>query len=98
MNMRSTVLLAVLLRCGCHQPNLDLLEQHDPEAADSIRAVLKLPAEQYQQLLEVEQLPSTTSKQQYVLQAVRQLLITDVHWQLQAIRAGFTAGTHKQVL
>jgi hypothetical protein len=59
--------------------------------------VLKLPAQQYQQLLEVEQLPASTSRQQYVAHAVRQLLVTDVQWQLEAVRQGFAAGTSLQV-
>lgn len=79
------------------QPTLDLLQQHDPDAAASIRSVLKLPAETYQQLLEVEQLPDNTSKQQYVAHAVRQLLVDSVLWQLAAVRQGFAAATSVQV-
>jgi hypothetical protein len=59
--------------------------------------VLKLPAESYQQLLEVEQLPTNTNKQQYVAHAVRQLLVDGVLWQLTAVRQGFAAGTNVQV-
>lgn len=79
------------------QPSLELLQQHDPDAASGICSVLKLPAQQYQQLLEVEQLPASTSRQQCVAHAVRQLLVTDVQWQLEAVRQGFAAGTSLQV-
>jgi hypothetical protein len=79
------------------QPSLELLQQHDQDAATGIRSVLKLPTQQYHQLLEVEQLPSNTSRQQYVAHAVRQLLVTDVQWQLQAVKQGFAAGTSLQV-
>ena len=81
----------------CLQPTLALLEQHDAAAATSIQSVLKLPAAQYQQLLQVDQLPSTTSRQHYVLHAVRQLLVGDVEWQLAAVRTGFAAGTDIKV-
>lgn len=91
-----TVPLAVPC-CPCPQPTLDLLQQHDPDSAASIRSVLKLPSAQYQQLLEVEQLPSSMSRQQYVAHAVRQLLVADVQWQLKAVRQGFAAGTSTQV-
>lgn len=79
------------------QPTLDLLEQHDPDAAASMRSVLKLPRQQYQQLLQVEQLPSSMSREQYAAHAVRQLLVDDVQWQLEAVRQGFAAGTNIQV-
>lgn len=84
-------------RTAVFQPTLELLEQHDPAAAASIRSVLKLPAHQFQQLLEVEQLPASMTRQQYVAQAVQQLLVTNVQWQLEAVRQGFTSGTSVQV-
>jgi hypothetical protein len=84
-------------RTAVLQPSLELLEQHDPAAAASLRSVLKLPAHQFQQLLEVEQLPASMTRQQYMAQAVRQLLVTDVQWQLEAVRQGFTSGTSVQV-
>lgn len=93
------VLCPTLVPCCLpqQQPTLDLLQQHDPDAAASIRSVLKLPAESFQQLLEVEQLPHDTSKQQYMAHAVRQLLVDSVWWQLAAVRQGFAAGTSVQV-
>jgi hypothetical protein len=79
------------------QPALAVLEQHDPQAAQGIKSVLALPTQQYRQLLEVEELPTTTSRQQYVAHAVRQLLVNDVAWQLEAVQQGFAAGTLIQV-
>jgi hypothetical protein len=80
-----------------HQPTLELLEQHDPDAAASMCSVLKMPLQQYQQLLQVEQLPTSMSRKQYVAHAVRQLLVVDVQWQLEAVKQGFAAGTNIQV-
>lgn len=59
--------------------------------------MLKLSPQQYQQLLQVEQLPSSTSREHYVQLAVQQLLLTDVEWELEAVRQGFTAGTNTKV-
>jgi hypothetical protein len=93
----SFLLLRFAVAAPWHQPTLDLLEQHDPDAAASMRSVLKLPRQQYLQLLQVEQLPSSMSREQFVTHGVRQLLRDDVHWQLEAVKQGFAAGTNIQV-
>lgn len=74
------------------------LQQHDPDAAASLRSVLSLPRSQYVQLLQLEQLPSGMRRQQYVQHAVQQLLVSGVAWQLQALRAGFSAASDVEVL
>lgn len=74
-----------------------MLEQHDPEAAQRLAAVLKMPQQQYQQLLQVEGQASNVSRQEYVDQAVQQLLVHDVNWQYQALRGGFYTVMDREV-
>ncbi|WIA11861.1 hypothetical protein OEZ85_011947 [Tetradesmus obliquus] len=80
------------------QPSLAMLQQHDPEAAQGLQAVLQLPQQQYQQLLQVEGRPGSTSKQQYIGLALQQLLVEDVRWQLEALQQGFFTVLDRQVL
>lgn len=74
-----------------------MLQQHDPEAAQGLQAVLQLPQQQYQQLLQVEGRPGSTSKQQYIGLALQQLLVEDVRWQLEALQQGFFTVLDRQV-
>lgn len=79
------------------QATLAVLEQHDLDAAQSLSAVLKMPQQQYQELLHVEEQPSSVSRQAYVDQAVQRLLVHDVVWQHQALRQGFYTVVDRQV-
>jgi hypothetical protein len=81
----------------CLQPSLATLQQHDPEAAEGLQAVLQLPQQQYQQLLEVEGRPGSTTRQQYIDLALQQLLVEDVAWQLEALQQGFFTVLDRQV-
>jgi hypothetical protein len=74
-----------------------MLQQHDPEAAQGLQAILRLPSQQYQQVLQVEGRPADTSKQQYVDLALQQLLVEDVSWQFEALQQGFSTVLEQQV-
>lgn len=56
-----------------------------------------MPGQHYKQLLAVEGRPSSMSKQQYIEQAVQQLLVDDVAWQFDAVQQGFHAVLDPQV-
>lgn len=79
-------------------PDLATLEAFDPTAAGSLRNVAALPDDQVKALVEMEGLPESTTREQYVQQAVRGLLLDSVHWQAQALAAGFRCAADVEVL
>jgi hypothetical protein len=96
---KSSAAFTVSLLClfNVLQPSLATLQQHDPEAAQGLQAVLQLPQQQYQQLLQVEGRPCSTTRQQYIDVALQQLLVEDVAWQLEALQQGFFTVLDRQV-
>jgi len=74
-------------------PTLPLLEEFDPDAARYLRAVENMSQNEYTALCEIEELPATTSRDEYVRAAAARLMYGDgdesVTWQLKAIAEGF---------
>lgn len=76
---------------------MQILQQHDPDAAAALQNTEQLSNQGYKGLLEAEGLPSTTTREQYMQQAVQHLLVDDVQWQYNALEAGFYAAVCKEV-
>ena len=57
------------------------MEAFDPEAAQALRKVYDMSGQDLSALLEVEGLPSTTTREAYVQQAVQRICVAEVEWQ-----------------
>ena len=70
--------------------SLATLEGFDPEAADNLRKVSKLPQKTFAELLEVEGL-GKMGRNEYIRHAVQELLEERIEWQSAAWAGGFRA-------
>ena len=74
---------------GDREPTLDELHAFDPETRETVASVRRLATKDFQGMLEAEDLSASMDKETYLAQMARRLLVDDVRWQFEALRAGF---------
>lgn len=92
------ILFKMLSEGAAFTPTLEQLEEYDPAAAQSIKQVANLPADQLRGLVEMEGLPRNTNAEAYTAHALRALLVHAVAWQMDALRQGFAATLDRRAL
>eukprot|EP00798_Chlamydomonas_sp_ICE-L_P021531 gene21531-28521_t len=93
-----SVLFQAMLEGDAFSPTLDLLKEFDPDAAASITQVISLPKDQLQSMMEMEDLPISTTAAQYMVHATKQILVEAVDWQSSAFRSGFLSALDRKLL
>ena len=90
--------------CMVSSPSLQAtmreLEQHDPQAAASLIKVQQqqMSKQQFQELLQLEGLPSNCSREQYMQYSIEQLLgVGGAGWAMEAVGKGFWSAVEKEV-
>ena len=83
------VLFKRLLQGSRFSPTMELLQEFDPDAARGIRQVETLSDADFTAMVQLEGLSKNTTRRAYVQKSVEDVLVTNVAWQFDALRAGF---------
>eukprot|EP00891_Asterochloris_glomerata_P002113 jgi/Astpho2/2113/Aster-x1040 len=94
----SSVVTEKLILGSQFEANIDVLKRHDPVAAQSLLHTQKLPPSQFDALMELQNQPAGTSREDFVRQAVQQLLVWEVDWQCASLEQGFWSAISQDLL
>ncbi|KAL0049423.1 hypothetical protein WJX82_002077 [Trebouxia sp. C0006] len=87
-----------VLQGGSFQGSFQSFQSFDPAAAQALQKVACMPGQDLAALLQLEGLPSDTSREAYVQHAVQRVCVEDVQWQSASFEQGFCAAVSLDLL